>query len=161
MDAIIPIHFSEPYEDRPVEFLELSNNDGWRFKIYSIVYKKNSAPDERTIEIAKQFAKDCIEKYHYIADSYGLGYIIIHKGKDSNFIVINWWLGENMICTHSFLSPLNNSNLYQEITHTGMNVCVWDALIHFHERNAWVEFIMKNPDAPDINGYCESIYKKS
>jgi len=160
MEAIIPIHFTEPYEDRPVKFLELSEDKGWKFKIYAIVHKKNTPPDGKTIEIAKQFAKDCIEKYHYIADSYGLGYIIIHKGRDSNFIVINWWLGENMVCTHSFLSPLNNQYLYQEITHTGMNVCVWDSLIHSFERNAWVNFIMKNPDTPDIKGYLKAIYKE-
>ena len=160
MDAIIPIHISEPYEERPIKFLGISEDDDWKFKIYSIVYKKNTSPDDKTIEMAKQFAKDCIEKYHYIADSYGLGYIIIHKGMDSNFIVVNWWLGENMVCTHAFLSPLNNPYLYQEITHTGMNVCVWDSLIHCHERDAWVNFIMKNPVKPDAKGYLEEIYKQ-
>lgn len=159
MDAIIPLQISEPYEERPIKLVEIAEDAGWTFKIYSVVYKKNAPPDERTIEMAKQFAKDCIEKYHYIADSYGLGYIIIHKGMDSNFIVINWWLGENMICTHTFLSPLNNQYLYQEITHTGMNVCVWDELVHYHERNAWVNFIMKKPACPDIKGYIADIYK--
>ena len=111
MEAIIPIHISEPYEDRPVNFLGVSGDSGWQFKIYSIVYKKNTQPDDRTIEMAKQFAKDSIEKYHYIADSYGLGYIIIHKGMDSNFIVVNWWLGENMVCTPPFF-PRSTMNIF-------------------------------------------------
>ena len=160
MEEIIPIKISEPYKERPVNFLGITGDSGWRFKLYTITYENNTPPDEKTIATAKEFAKDCIEKYHYIADSYGLGYIIIHKGMDANFIVVNWWVGENMVCTHTFLAPLSNPNLYQEITHTGMNVCVWDTLVHFHERNAWVNHIMKNPKNPDAKGYLEDIYKK-
>ncbi len=79
---------------------------------------------------------------------------------DSNFIVVNWWSGENMIVTRAMLAPLSDPYNYTEVTQTGMNVCVWDMQIHNHERNAWVESILKHPSSPMTEDYINSFYSK-
>ena len=160
---ISPVKISEKYEDRPVDFGGVWENDGWKFKIYRITHKKNTSADEKTLNIAKDFAKEVIAdytaKYNDAAPSYGFGYIILHKGMDSNFIAVNWWSGENMLVTRSMLAPLNDPYNYFEITESGMNVCVWDMKVHNFERNSWVENILANPTAPETAKYMDNIYK--
>jgi hypothetical protein len=158
------LKITEKYEDRPVEFGGIWEDGQWKFKIYRITHKKNTPADERTLEIAKDFAKDVVldytTKYEIAAPSYGLGYIILHKGMDSNFIVVSWWSGENMLVTRSMLASLNDQYNYFEITESGMNVCVWDMLIHSFERNSWVKNILESPYEPHIDMYMQNIYKK-
>ena len=153
---ISPLVIKEKYEDRQVEFCGIWEDNSWKFKIYKITHKNNSPADEKIENTAKAFALKCVTTFTDIAALYGLGYIILHKGMDSNFIVINFWAGENMIRTHAFISTLENPYDYRDITETGMNVCVWDALIHNFERNSWVENILKNPDEPEIDKYMNS-----
>ncbi len=154
------IKISEKYEDRPFEFAGLWDDNGWKFKIYKITHKSNTPADEMTFDIAKDFAHVCIAKFTELAPAYGLGYLILHNGMDSNFIVVNFWVGENMLRTHTMISQLSSPYNYVETTHTGMNVCVWDAQIHIFERNLWVECVLSNPEDPDIDNYLASTYSK-
>ncbi|MEO8512683.1 MAG: hypothetical protein ABI543_03925 [Ignavibacteria bacterium] len=154
-----PILISEKYESRPVKFTGLWEENGWKFKIYAITHKKNTIADEKTLNIAKVFAKKCTSRFRELAPAYGLGYIILHKGMNCNFIVVCFWVGENMIRTHSMISTIEKPNEYTEITETGMNVCVWDAEIHNFERNSWVENILSYPDNPNEDKYIQSVFK--
>jgi len=160
---ISPINITEKYEDRSIEACGILNLDTWKLKLYKITYHKNSPADEKTLEIALNFFKDSAtnytSRYDIFAPSYGLGYIILHKGMDSNFIVVNWWCGENMLVTRTMLARLNDPYNYTEITATGMNVCVWDMLVHNHERNSWVENILKNPASPKTGSYLNTFYE--
>jgi hypothetical protein len=161
---ISPIKITEKYEDRLIEECGILEVNGWKLKLYKITYRKNSPADEKTLDIAVNFFKDAAfdytAKYDDMTPSYGLGYVILHKGMDSNFIAVNWWSGENMLVTRAMLAPLNDPCNYNEITQTGMNICVWDMLVHNHERNAWVESILKNPSSPKTEEYINSFYKK-
>ncbi|HJY63808.1 MAG TPA: hypothetical protein VJ455_06610 [Ignavibacteria bacterium] len=155
---ISPIKISEPFENREIKFSGIWHDNSWRFKIYKITHKNNTPADEKTLEIAKSFANSCIAKYTDIAPVYGLGYIILHKGMDSNFIVVCFWAGENMLRTHVMISSIDKPYEYIDKTETGMTVCVWDAIIHNFERNAWVENILNKPEHPSPDEYINSIY---
>ncbi len=156
MPNINPIKISERYKDRETKFLGVWKEGDWQFKLYAITHPKNTIADERTLDLAKNFARDCLRRHADYAPAYGLGYIILHRGMDANFIAINWWAGENMLSSHPFLAPLERPYEYKQITETGLNACVWDALVHFHERNAWVEHIL-SPSRPVPDGYLQSV----
>jgi hypothetical protein len=150
------IKISERYRDRETSFLGIWKNGEWRFKLYAITHPQNTIADDKTLGLAKEFARDSLRRHAEFSPAYGLGYIILHRGMDANFIVINWWAGENMLSSHPFLAPLEKPYDYKEITATGLNVCVWDVLVHFHERNAWVEHIL-SPSSPNPEGYMQSV----
>ncbi len=152
-----PVLLSERYRDRHVEFRGVWAESGWRFKMYAITHHGNSPADERTTEIAKTFARRWLNEFGALTPAYGVGYILLHKGMDSNYIVVTWFAGENMICTHSAASPRLDPYNFKSITHTGLNTCVWDALLHKFERDAWVRQIM-TPETPDVEKYVSDVY---
>jgi hypothetical protein len=155
---IKPITITEKYEPRDTEFSGYWEDDRWRFKIYKVTHKKNPKADEKTLNIAKEFARKCIGEFN-MADYYGYGYLILHKGMDCNMIIVNIWAGENMITRFSLLSSLDDPYNYKDVTSTGMNVCVWDESIHYFERNSWVSHILLKPENPDPDAYMNETYK--
>jgi hypothetical protein len=152
MNSLSSIQFTEPYRDRKTEFLGIWENDSWKLKLYAITHHGNSRADENTIAIAGQLVQEALANHSHHARAYGLGYIIIHRGMDCNFIVVSWWAGENMRISRAFMATLHAPDDYHDITATGMTVCVWDEMVHAHERDAWVTLVM-TPASPDVAGY--------
>lgn len=152
-----PIRISENYADRPTRFKGIWTIGHWRFKVYTITHHSNTEADERTAEIAGKLAAKLTTQHGSQFDSYGLGYIILHRGMDSNFIVITWWAGENTAFTFSYLSALKQHYRYRNLNPSGCGACVWDALIHFHERNAWVQHVLRDASKPNVDGYLRDV----
>jgi hypothetical protein len=50
---------AEPYKPRPIRFLELWEESGWRMKVYGIAYNR-SLPRHELIEAAKSAARECL-----------------------------------------------------------------------------------------------------
>lgn len=151
------MEIQNPYKPRPTAFLGFFKADVWQFKLYSITDNSNLVPSIHEWENAKQLILNIIENYLPANCEEQLGYVIYHKGFDSNYIVISWWAYENMLRMFAYSSDrLTPHDFY--LVQDGLNICVWDMLIHNHERNAYVKHILANNKATDIKGYLNENY---
>ncbi|MCA1566877.1 MAG: isochorismatase [Acidobacteria bacterium] len=142
----------EPYEPRPIRFLEEWQDTGWRMKIYGIAYRRPT-PRAELVETAKRIAWQCLPFPPDEDGRYGVGFIGVHDGRGANFVFVDWWADENELHHHVFAAPSEELKDLPEITATGLSVCVWDLRVQCFEREAWLEAVLANSRGADLADY--------
>lgn len=144
----------EKFKKRAVKYLEIIEFDDWKFKLYSIKYNELRVTPE--IEnVIKAILPDWIKEKSQINDfpNYKIGTVIIHEAKDSILVVVNWWIYENVIQGHVYTSEYENPSKFLDISSKGLQFCVWEMNILWHETNAWVKHILMKNEKPDFEAY--------
>jgi hypothetical protein len=142
----------EPYTPRPIRFLELWEDAGWRIKVYGIVYG-GGRPDPLLLEAARATARARLPEPAVAPGRYGVGFLGVHQGRGVNFVFVDWWTAENELRHHVHLSEAEAPAALTDATHTGQAACVWDLRVIGFERDAWVETVLTNPAGPDLDAY--------
>ena len=144
----------EKFKKRAVKYLEIIEFGDWKFKLYSIKYNELRVTPE--IEnVIKAILPDWIKEKSQINDfpNYKIGTVIIHEAKDSILVVVNWWIYENVIQGHVYTSEYENPSKFLDISSKGLQFCVWEMNILWHERNAWVKHVLMKNEKPDFESY--------
>lgn len=118
------ITLKEPHQTRPIRFLELWQEAGWRVKVYGIAYQR-PLPRPELVEAAKRVARA-----HFVSASgrthYGVGFLDVHDGRGANFVFVDYWADENELHHHVYVSPADEPVALEYATPTGLVACVWD-----------------------------------
>jgi hypothetical protein len=137
------------YQPRPISFLELWRHGSWRIKLYGIAYGR-PAPEAALVDRARGLAKDVLEE---VTDHYGVGFVGVHQGKTAHFIFVDWWARENELNHRVFVSEPDAPMNFVDQTASGVMACVWDLAVIGHERNAWIETVMKSGAGDPFEAY--------
>lgn len=146
------IHIKQPYKSRPIRFLALIEIGGWQVKVYSISAKGAYVPDW-LLEKGKAIASKHIHQAVELQEGYRVAILILHEGADGNYILLDWWFGENMIKNHVYASTSDSPDDFKYVTPSGIAYCVWELeVIHF-ERQAWIKTILAQAASPRMDSY--------
>jgi hypothetical protein len=140
----------EPYAPRSFRFIEPLTLGDWRMKLYGIAWQ-GELPRSELLEAAKRVAADVLAEE--TANNYKVGFIGAHDGRGACFVFVDFWGNENELFHRVFLSRLNEPQELEPRKESDSSVCVWDLRLQSFEREAWIEHILKKPDAPDFDGY--------
>jgi len=143
---------NEPYKPRPIRFLELWEESGWRMKVYGIAYNRG-LPRRELIETAKSVARECLPQPAITANRYGVGFLGIHDGRGANFVFVDWWADENELHHHVYISPAAQPHQLRYASPADAKACVWDLCVMSFERLAWMETVLTNPAGVDVEAY--------
>ena len=146
------------YREREIKFKELLLIDDWSVKTY-LINKK----EEINSSVSYQKAVLKLPEWLKLSNSFNpvndkIAFLIIHFGDEGVFSVINWWVGENMLNTHVFLSSYTKPERFNLISGDGLGSCIWELEVINHERNSWIKNVLKNSNAPDYKSYLEDEY---
>ena len=89
------VTLQECYRTRAIRPLDLWEIESWRLKVYGIAYN-GPTPRESLIEEARVAVEETLATAD-IVDHYGVGWVTVHDARDSVFVLLDWWGGENMI----------------------------------------------------------------
>lgn len=129
----------EQYEKRKIVFTGIQKVGDWQIKTYSIQYTEESFSQSLEHAALALFETEFPKLDENI---HGLGFMIVHHGKGSNFVVLDYWCNENELVHNVFYSSKRNpKNLIKQNTRSPI-ACVWDLVVINHERNAWVKNMM-------------------
>jgi hypothetical protein len=144
---------TEEFRPRPARFLGLWEIGGWRMKAYGL-----HAANARLLPELVTAARDLTTRSlpGNMAGAYGVGFVGVHCGRDSNFVFIDWWACENELHHHVFTSSLQNP-LELVRAPDGVTACVWDLQLIWFERNVWVDKVLNNPRGPDLDAYLKKV----
>ena len=79
--------------------------------------------------------------------NYGLGFVIVHRGREATFVLLDVWVGENMLWHQTWVDGVN-------VSQSGISVCVWELAVQAHERVAWIKHIYRaTGETPHVDGY--------
>lgn len=146
------IELSEPYSPRPIRFLELAEEDGWRVKVYGISVH-NEQPEAHVVTAAKRLAFERLPIPATGNERYGAAILIVHEAQEGNFVLVDWWFGENMLKNYVYFSSLDDPTAFEDISASGTMACVWELRVLSFERQAWLETVLANHDKPDLDAY--------
>lgn len=144
----------ELYQPRPIRFLELWSQIGWRVKTYGIAYQ-HSLPRPELVVAAKKIALPYLAPTSEDIRHYHVGFLGVHDGRGANFVFFDYWADENELHHHVYVSPSDQPQELQYVTPTGLIACVWDLRLMAFERQAWVENVLANPAGPNLEAYLD------
>ena len=152
----------EKFKKRAVKYLGITEFGDWKFKLYSMKYNELRATPEIE-KVVRAILPDWIKEKSQINDfpNYKIGNVIIHEAMDSILVVVNWWIYENVIQGHVYTADYENPNKFTDLSSKGLQFCVWEMNILWHERNLWVEHVLKQADNPDWDSYLNHHYELS
>lgn len=139
------------YQPRPVTFLELWHHGPWRMKIYGIAWGRDR-PMPELVVAAKRLAAPLLDG---AADAYGVGFIGVHQGRTAHFLFVDWWARENELNHHVFISSLEDPLGFSEATASGVMACVWDLAVIGHERQAWIDNVLRTGGRDGFAAYLD------
>lgn len=146
------LHLSEPYAPRPVRFLELWEDDGWRLKVYGLAYQRPAIRPE-LVPLAKDLAQARLRTSAADTAHYRVGFLGIHDGRGAVFVFVDFWADENELHHHVYVAPSREPVRFEYRTPSGLAACVWDLKVLAFEREAWVAAVLANPAGPDVERY--------
>ena len=150
----------EIYKPRKIEFRETVRINDWEIKVYLIT----SRLQFDSIAVLNS-AVNRIP--HWLENSKAPGltthnaaFLIVHEGNDGVWTLINWWTGENMLRSMTFLTKFGELVSFRPTPDTGFMACVWEMEVISFECAMWVEHILKKADEPDFPGYFKNVLSK-
>jgi len=146
------VKLSEDYRTRPIRFLELWENENWKLKVYGITFT-NDTLDQILVKAVHKVTFERLEISGSKTNHYGVGFVGIHQGKTGNFVFVDWWADENELHHHVYVSPSEDPLKLEYMTPTGLAACAWDLFLISYERDAWVRYVLKQSESPNIEGY--------
>ena len=125
---------------------------GWRLKVYGIAYQ-GEEPDRELVEAALGAAESVLPRPALNDARYGLGFLGIHDGRDSNFVFVSWWENENELQHRVFYSATERPQQLRPATLEEPIACIWDLSVMAHEREAWIRHMLADPAGADADAY--------
>lgn len=147
------------YQKRKIRFKEILSVDGWRIKVYTIA--KTGEFDHPVFyqNVLKQLPEWLKMQNGFDDDHEKIGFLILHAGTEGIFSLINWWVGQNMLNTHIFITKRDELNVFEKISGNGLNACIWELEIIYHENIAWTNHFLKSP-SPNHTQYFKDVINK-
>lgn len=144
---IIPRH-----RTRPIRFIKLWHNEGWRTKLYGIS-ETSEVPDQRCLDAALKIAACTLPQPAVSQQRYGVAFVTVHQARMFNQVIVDWWERQNELRHRVFKAEPEAPYEFKEITETGEAFCVWELGVLAFERRAWLDFILCPTSGPDWAGY--------
>ena len=146
------MHNFETYKKRAIKFLEQTDFDGWRIKIYSITADSQNLPTYLITE-GKNVVLTHLPQPAVTEQRYGVGFLIIHQGTMANWFLLNWWGNEDIIHHQVFSSPTNEPSKISPVADKSIMACVYELEVYSFEREAWIDTVLSNAKGPDFEKY--------
>ncbi len=146
----------KPYKRRRTEFIGITESNDWMLKVYTI-----STNDKFSSKNAVLNSHQNLKKWLKKAElneftKEKLGCLIIHETDKKIFAVLNWWVDENILQNHVFISDNCANLVFKDYSNQGIQFCVWEMAIIWFERNNWIENMMT--DNPNKKKYLSNTY---
>jgi hypothetical protein len=151
-----------PYRTRRVRFAGLALSACGTLKLYTIS-ADHTTPDETTITAALHVAHAYLAapaKAMHVAGvhwhalpSHAAGALIVHRGADATFAVLDWWVGTNMLRHHVWAAPNDRATAFASLAGSDVAMCVWELAVIQHERAAWLRHVFTPHGTGDLDAY--------
>jgi hypothetical protein len=142
----------EPFAPRETRFGGLRPSGPWTLKLYSVAHGA-AAFDWGRFEPGLQLAERGLPPPDDARGRPGLGFLIAHRGRTGDYVVLGWWDRENELPLRVFVRDGTTGSFRPAADDE--SVCVWDLEIVWAERQAWVSRMMGR-DGPDPAAYLAS-----
>ncbi len=136
-----------PYQKRHIRFTRLVHVGDWTVKIYWIS-PDSETPDPDLISAGLDLAGSTLPNSAFDEGRHGAAVVIVHEARDGCYVLLDWWVCENMLQHRVFHSVSGNPAEFVDFGVTGVIACVWELYVLAFEREAWVEHVLSRKSGP-------------
>ncbi len=149
--------FPRHYKPRDIRFLEIAELGGWRIKLYGIT-QKGDRIHPNLMESAKRIVEKKLPRPAVGGGRYGIAVLMVHQGREGGFVILDSWVGENMLEHHAYYLAKPDFQEYRELRRDEPAFCVWEMEVIDFERRAWTKRVLANSQGPDLQAYLSACY---
>jgi hypothetical protein len=131
-----------PFAPRTATFHGIVEHAGHRLKGYSVRYGERPVDWEEHRE-GIELALTALPNAKPAEGRPGLGFLIVHRGRDAEYVVLAWWDRQNELPVKVFV---RNEGPWRP-AREDESFCVWDLELVASERDAYVETVLADGDA--------------
>ncbi|GAA0937721.1 hypothetical protein GCM10009554_26170 [Kribbella koreensis] len=136
------------HSPRPVTHYGVEMLGTWPTKLYGLAVE--GEPDPVLLQAARMFAEATLP-----ADSQGrAAFVIAHRARPANFLLIYWWSSDVDLSLAYFRSPLDQPTAITPMPAFATG-CVWELALAQNERVAWVRHLLTGE--PDLEAYLNEV----
>lgn len=141
------------YSPRNFRFHRLVAIGDWQVKVYTISFKEEYGAVE-VLENALAHLEDWMEAAQALNfPTHRAAFLIVHEGRDGVWSILNWWIGGEMLQMTTFYTSYEEPSTFRHHPNNSAMACVWELAVTGHERQAWINHVLKQADAPDWEAY--------
>jgi hypothetical protein len=143
----------QAFRPRPTQPLGVEEIQGWSLKWYAINVEPEPI-DQEIVEAAKELVATAIP----VADvDPAVGFVIVHRGEEAVWLLPALWRGD-ILYQRVFGAPLSDPTRFKEVGGPdGPTACVWELVVHAHERDAFVAHVLSGARGPDAAAYLRDV----
>jgi len=138
---------------RPVRPTGVSEISGWRLKRYEITVSRDAISQDINLAVDRLLR---VALPAPRVDELGLGFLIVHHGVESIWVLADLWGGE-IISQHTFSAKLDDPTVFERVPAGGPTACVWELPVHAHERDSYVKHVLDPKSGPDGSAYLADV----
>lgn len=155
-----------PYQERSIRHIRNVERQNWTIKVYAIHQQGESVPSqalETGIDLALSRFDQSREALLVAGtdwnglDTYGVGVLIIHLGREALFAVLAHWTGENMLRQETWVASREGPTRWEDISFSGLTTCVWELAVLCHERQAWIKHVLRPGNLSAMADYLKDV----
>ena len=148
-----------PFQERRTWLLGVQELNGWEIKAYAITASGADLSDG-VLEAALGFVTSELQEKRLeeqqlandLAPEEKLGFLILHEGAEAVWLLVDLWIGD-ILHHHLYRAPLDQPREFEKAWQDHSAACVWELEVIHHERNAWVEHVLRHPETPRYDQY--------
>ena len=139
-----------PYRPRHVTFLGVRELPGWTVKVHGISLAGAEGVAPALVEAGLHRAVGVLSGA--APGAHAIACLTLHDAADHGYALVSWWSDTNELHQQIFSAPAGDPG--QMAPHGSPAIgCVWELAVTVHERRAWVEHVLRHPEAPRIEAY--------
>ena len=143
----------QPYKPRQISFLENEQCGAWTVKVYTITHLSDFSSTEALKAAYHKLPQWLQEAEVSEWPVYNMAFLVLHEGRDGVWALLNWWTGGEMLRTLTYYTGLEGTIDFQHAPKVGSMACVWEMQVIQHEREAWMQHVLKQAENPNFKGY--------
>lgn len=144
-----------PYAQREIRYLGWTSQENWVIKLYAI-FGRGDDHTRGLTEKATELCRDVLLQAQPSIECHDVAFVITHEGQDGNYVVLDWWVGGNMLSHHIYHAPLTNPLHFRRFQDHDIVSCAWETQVLAFEGRMWIEYILSRGDGADIVAYAEA-----
>jgi glutathione synthase/RimK-type ligase-like ATP-grasp enzyme len=129
-----------PFRKRQIWSDLLFEKRGWQLKIYFVMCE-DQPPMRARFAAGIDFVLDQLPAPDPLAGRPGVGFLILHAGRDADYTVLCWWDRENELPIRIAVREQQDTAPWRAAG-PSEGICIWDLEIIAAERNAYVSTML-------------------
>lgn len=135
------------HQSRPTRFTGFLESGGWRLKRYEITLDGEPVPADVDRAVDATLAAELPP-----GDGDDVGFLVVHVGAEAVWLLADLWAGD-ILSQHTFTAPLGATTRFARVPSGGPTACVWELVVHAHERDVYVAHVLDPADGPHREAY--------